>query len=141
MALANIYQSYTKAQVRTDDPQKVLVLLFEGIISFLNKAHSEISDKQYLPAHDNFMKAKNIIVELMCALDMEQGGEIAQNLYNLYWFLFEKIVEADYTKNTATIDMIIPVIRTIKSGWEHMELQNDERGHLRSDTNNLNMKG
>lgn len=141
MALANIYQSYTKAQVRTDDPQKVLILLFEGIISFLNKAHSEIIEKQYLPAHDNFMKAKNIIVELMCALDMEQGGEIAQNLYNLYWFLFEKIVEADYTKNTATIDMIIPVIRTLKSGWENMELQNDERGHLRGDTNGLNVKG
>lgn len=141
MAISHSYNTYTQAQNRTDDPQKVVVLLYEGIITYLNKARAEIEMKHFIPAHEYFMKAKSIVVELMCALDMEQGGEIAQNLYNLYWFLFEKIIESDYTKDVAIIDAIVPVIRTIKSGWEGMEIDREERMRYKSAVVGLNVKG
>ena len=139
--MTNAYQRYTQGNIATEDPQKLIILLYDGIIRFLNLAKVDIENKDYMAANYHFIKARSIITELLSALDLEKGGEIAKNLYALYWFLFEKIVEANMKKDIDTIDEIMPVIKTLKSAWENVSIDMDEKIKYKGSNQGLNLKG
>jgi flagellar protein FliS len=51
---------------------------------------------------------------------MDDGGDIAQNLDQLYEFMITQITEANHQNNPAKIDDVIDIIREIKSAWDQI---------------------
>jgi flagellar protein FliS len=59
-------------------------------------------------------------MELMATLNFDQGGEMAIRLKDLYSFLIFQISEASLRKNPEQIQTILPIIRTMREGWENV---------------------
>jgi flagellar protein FliS len=78
----------------------------------------------------NISLALSIIEALQTSLDKEQGGEIAENLYNLYAYMLNTLLEANLQNDVHKIDEAIKVLITIKEGWDKVpaQLQKNE-GH------------
>jgi flagellar protein FliS len=49
---------------------------------------------------------------------MEKGGELAQNLAELYVFSINQIYLVNATKNPKYLDNVIGILSTLKEGWE-----------------------
>jgi len=120
-------QAYAQTQVATTTNQKELIIMaYDGILRFLNQAKEHMDNQEIESKYNALSRARAIIQELASTLNMDAGGEIARNLWNLYLFFMEKISEANLTNQTEHIDGIIPSIKELRDAWAKMELPEDD---------------
>jgi flagellar protein FliS len=93
-------------------------MLYDGAIQFLNKARVAIQNKNIQESHNNIIGAQKIIAEFMNTLDMKKGGELAQNLYNLYEYMHFTLIQANMKKDIALIDEVLVFLKELKQTWE-----------------------
>src|SRR3569832_1824982 len=62
-------------------------------------------------------------------LDMEKGGDIAQNLDSLYDYIQRRLVVANIDNDTAILDEVVGLLIEIKSAWDALPqiLKTEER--------------
>lgn len=111
-------KQYQTTQVQTATPEKILIMLYDGAIQFLNKAKKEIENENIQEIHNNIIGAQKIIAELMSSLDMEIGGAVAVNLYSLYDYLYSRLVQANIKKDAAVVDEVLVHMKELKQTWE-----------------------
>ncbi|MCB1167142.1 MAG: flagellar export chaperone FliS [Leptospiraceae bacterium] len=121
MALArkSQYDAYKDTEIQTANQGKLIVMLYDGAIRFLRIAQENLNPRTYDVANNNIIKAQDIITELMLSLNME-GGEVAQNLFNLYAYMKKRLLEANMAKDAAIITEVINLIDPLKSAWEEV---------------------
>ncbi len=113
------YQNYKKQEVEGATKGKVVVLLFEGTIKFLRKAAKAVEENNIQDAHNNIVKAENILYELMSTLNME-AGEIADNLMRLYDFMIWQLIEANRDKDKHKIESVIELLIPLCDAWKQI---------------------
>jgi flagellar protein FliS len=92
----------------------------------LSQAKASMAAQEIEPTHIALTKARAIVEELAGTLNMEAGGEIAKNLWNLYAFFMQKITEANFTKDQSHIDGIVPAIAELREAWASLEISKDD---------------
>ena len=116
MAL-NPYQKYQENRIEGSSQGEMIILLYEGCIRFMNEAIVFIEENKIQDAHNKIIKAQRIINELMVTLDFEAGGEIAQNLYNLYDFIMNELIKANIKKEKEGLYNSIEVMQELLDAW------------------------
>lgn len=111
-------KTYKNQRVETASPEAILIMLYEGAIRFLNVAKKAHQDKDMVTYHNQIIKAQQIVFELMTALDLKIGGEIAQNLYALYEYLHYQLIQADMKRDLKLLEEVLTHLRELKSTWE-----------------------
>ena len=110
-------KQYQQTQVQTASPEKILIMLYDGAIQFLNKAKIGIDNMNIEETHNNIVSAQRIISEFMNTLDMKAGGELAKNLYNLYEYLHYRLVQANVKKDPVMVDEVLGHLKDLKQTW------------------------
>jgi flagellar secretion chaperone FliS len=96
------------------------VRLYQGAERFLIQAQAGIHNKQPEMAHVNCQKAKAIFSELLSTLNVENGGEVAGQLKEIYLFLIVKTVEANLRKDAELIARLLPIVATLREAWQQV---------------------
>ena len=118
MALNNPYATYKNNSVTYASKEQLLLMLVEGAVKFAKVGRQAIVDKNIAKAHENIVKAQNIFYELMTTMNVEQGGEWAKVMMNIYDFIVRRLTDANIKKDIAIMDEIIPLIEDVKNTWE-----------------------
>jgi len=113
----NPYAQYQQAQVDTASPERLLLMLYEGAIRFLNAGRKGILERKYEMAHQNIVKAQDILTEFMATLNMKDGGEFAQYLFDLYEYLNSRLTVANIQKDVAIVDEVLGFVRELHEAW------------------------
>jgi len=121
----NRYQTYRQVEVNTTNRGKIIVMLFSGAITFLNKAKGFMEKKDYENKSKFLIKAMNIIEELNVSLDLQKGQDIAKNLKSIYLFLERYLQQANFENDSAKIDKAVSILEKLKSAFEEI-LKNPE---------------
>ena len=116
----NGIQSYRKTDVSTSDPVKLVIMCYEGAIDSLKLAKEKIKEKNYEKKAKAIIKAKDVINELLCSLDFEKGGEIANNLRSLYGYMLKRILYADVNRDMGVFDEVIGMLNELLSAWQEV---------------------
>jgi flagellar protein FliS len=116
-----VTKAYQSTQIETATPGQLIVLMYDGAIRFLSDAARGLARGDYFGLSNGVKRAQLIISELMSALDMDSGGEIAANLVRIYGFLFDSLTEASLDHDQAKIEMVLEHLRTLRSAWEQVE--------------------
>ena len=111
-------KQYQQSQVQTASPEKILIMLYDGAIQFLNKALKAMKEGNIQESHNNNVSAQNIIMEFMNTLDMDIGGDVARNLYGLYEYLHHRLVYANINKDPKAIEEVLRHLKELKETWE-----------------------
>lgn len=111
-------KQYQQTQVQTASPEKLLIMLYDGAIQFLNKAKAGIANKNIEETHNNIIGAQRIISEFMNTLDLNTGGDVARNLYSLYEYLNHRLVQANMKKDESILDEVLGHLKDLKHTWE-----------------------
>ncbi|MBX7058944.1 MAG: flagellar export chaperone FliS [Leptospirales bacterium] len=122
MALArqNSFDAYKTTEIATANQGKLIVMLYDGAVRFLRIAIENMSPRTYDVANANIIKAQDIVTELMLALNMEEGGEIAQNLFSLYAYMKRRLLEANIAKESGGLSEVIGLLEQLRGAWEEV---------------------
>jgi flagellar protein FliS len=113
----NELENYRDAAITTQNKGRLIVILYEGAIKFVNQAIRDIDNKNYEAKGRDIQKAQDIIMELNTVLDMEAGGEIAQNLRSLYNFMSRHLVQANVKSDTQILRDVLSILEELNQGW------------------------
>jgi flagellar secretion chaperone FliS len=112
------YHTYKQTEVSTATPMKLVLMLYDGAISFLARSleYGEAGDVRNRNLSAN--KARAIIEELNHSLNIEVGGELAGHLRRLYLFMNRHLLQATMGNQTAGIREVIDLLTTLREGWQ-----------------------
>ncbi len=130
------YDEYKKTQVETANQGKLIVMLYDGCIKFLNIAIENMEPKSYDIVNNNILKAQDIISELLLSLNMNEGGEISKNLFNLYMFFKKELLDANVKKDADILIKIVKMLKELREAWDKISAN-----ETRSDNINMVNKG
>ena len=114
----NGIRAYQETAVCTQSRGQLVVTLYEGAINFLRQAIADLEQGDYASKGNRIAKATDIILELNTVLDMDKGGQIAQNLRSLYNFMQQHLSEANLKKDAAMVQDVINLLEELKQGWQ-----------------------
>ncbi len=120
MAPTNPYNQYKQTQISTANQGKLIVMLYDGAIKFLNIALDNIEPMRYDIVNTNIIKAQDIITELLLSLNMNEGGEISQNLFSLYMYFKRQLLEANMRKDPEMIKHILKLMKDMRDAWDQI---------------------
>ena len=133
----NAVQQYNKvgvaAGVEEASPHRLIQMLMEGVIEkiAIAKGHMERGETAKKGSHISW--AISIIDGLRASLDLNTGGEIAQNLDDLYDYMTRRLARANIENDADILDEVASLLRSIKAGWDEvparMEQEKQNSGH------------
>ena len=113
----NYQNAYKKASVNTLDQTKLIIMLYDGAIKNASFAVEHMKSGQIEKVHECLIKTKNIVTELMATLNMDRGGDIANNLQSLYSYMFSQLIEANMNKKTEPVVVVIDLLKELRAAW------------------------
>lgn len=129
MSTLNPYlKEYKKNQLETATPEQILILLYDGAINFLNKSKLALEEKNEDAFHKNILGCRNIILEFMNSLDLENGGKVAETLYALYRYYNKILMKSEISGNLDGINEVLRHLADLRETWiKAIEIANQER--------------
>lgn len=119
MAAMRQYQNVnTQAQAADASPHRLIQMLMEGGLTRLAQARGAMEREQFAMKGEFIGKAIGIIGGLRAGLNVEQGGELAQNLDSLYDYMARRLLEANLKNTVEPLDEVAGLLRNVKTGWD-----------------------
>lgn len=111
----NATESYRQAQVNTVGRADITLMLYDGLLRFLDLA-VDMMEKNNIQEKGNYIsRALDIINELDSTLNMEKGGEVAKGLHNLYVITNKNLLMANLKND-------LPMLKSVR---ENMQVVRD----------------
>ena len=118
------WESYRKIATQTASPGQLVLMLYDGAISFLEKALAGFSYTDPLlmnqTINNNILRAQAIINEMNSSLNMEAGEEVAVTFRRLYNYFFHRLREANFAKRKESIEETIARLQVLRDSWAEM---------------------
>lgn len=109
--------AYLQTQVTTTTQGELLLLLYDGAIKFLNQAKEKIAERDYAGKGILISKALDIVNELDGSLNLEKGGELAENLHKLYFYCSTRLLNANLKMDVTFIDEVIKILNGLRGAY------------------------
>ncbi len=120
MAQGRPYQAYQNAQVTTSNQKQLIVMMYDGMDRFLNRAVKSIKEGDIESAHSYLHRTGQILLELLGTLREDKGGEIASSLKRIYIYCYEQVVISNLKKDIRMIREIQQVLDNIRGAWRQI---------------------
>lgn len=112
----NPYNQYKETQIMTASQGKLIVLLYEGAIKFIEGAISALDERKLDTTNNYLLRAQDIVTELALSINFE-GGELATKLYNLYMYFNKELLEANIRKDRAQMVRMKEMLASLLDSW------------------------
>ncbi len=109
--------AYQQTAIATQSKGRLIVMLYDGAIKFMKLAIRELEAGDFAAKGQYIDRAQDVINELNAVLDMESGGEIAQNLRRLYLFMARRLSEANAKRDPQMIREVITLMEELNQSW------------------------
>lgn len=119
---SNYLNTYKQVRVNTAHPGKIVVMLYDELLRQTDLAAQKLREgvRSLDGANTAILKAHDIVTELMVSLDMQNGEDIATQLYNLYDFFGNQLIQANVKKDSSIIEAIRPMIAELRESWSRI---------------------
>ncbi len=115
------FDSYGAVQVATGvataDNVKLILMLFDGLLESLAAARGHMAHGNIAEKSKAIARSTRIILGLQGALDFEKGGELAQNLDELYGYVTRRLVRANAHNDLDILEEVRSLMAEIRDAW------------------------
>lgn len=116
--------SYKATAVSTATPGALILMLFDGALSFIARAEYGFTldslARRNEEVHNNLTKAQSILRELQVSLDLDRGGEFSTQLFGLYDFMIDQLLEANVKKEVDRVQTVKNFLQDLRDAWAEM---------------------
>jgi flagellar protein FliS len=115
-------ESYGQVKVSTgvskSNNVELIQMLFDGLIESLATAKGHIQHNNITEKSKAISRASRIVLGLQGALDFDKGGELANNLNELYNYITRRLLHVNARNDLAALDEIHGLMTEIRGAWE-----------------------
>jgi flagellar secretion chaperone FliS len=115
-------QTYREAAFENAPPIKILRMLYQGALRFLDQAEAEDPAAPASRFGEYLLRADAIVSELRLALLREHAPAITDDLEQLYLFCEERISTALRSRDPAPIRAAREVLANLLEAWKQVEV-------------------
>lgn len=124
------YKAYAAA-TQTVAKTKQVVMLYDAAIKSAQHAREAIEQGDIQTRYNSLVKACDIIFGLQGSLDFENGGEVAQTLYDFYASADARLLSIHRSNDAALCEQVIKDLKLMRDAWLDIDKM-DEEGALKS---------
>ncbi|WP_256936904.1 flagellar export chaperone FliS [Vibrio diabolicus] len=121
MLMDSGYDSYQQvdldAQAAAANPHQLVIMLIDGLLDEVERIRGHLAANRLAEKRSGINKCMNILIGLTSALDDENGGEIAENLRQLYDFCQVELYYASVQNDANRLVNVERVMGNIREGW------------------------
>lgn len=121
-AYTKLAESYGSVQVvtgvATADNIQLIQMLFDGLLESLSTASGHVLNNAIEEKSKALARAGRIVVGLQGALDFERGGELAQNLNELYSYMTRRLFHVNAHNDLDALEEVKALVRDISQAWQ-----------------------
>jgi flagellar secretion chaperone FliS len=103
-------------------PHQLMLMLFDGAIEAMSFTIGAIEQNNLAIRSKQSTRSITIINGMRECLDMQAGGELADNLYALYQYMAQELFRAGVKNDSDTIQNIQTMLKDIRGSWEKIPL-------------------
>jgi len=127
--IAAYQQVDREADIRGSSPHRLIMLLFDGAIAALDDAERNMEQKKIAEKSTAIAKAASIIADgLAASLNLQAGGELAQNLSALYDYMVRRLMMANVQNDVGALREVKALLGEIGEAWREMGSKLDRNG-------------
>jgi flagellar secretion chaperone FliS len=116
----NHSNAYQEVAVQTSSPTKLVVMLYEGAVRFLNESTAAIQANDLERKRHSIDRAVAIVQHLQTTLDVKRGGQVAADLNRLYGYITTRILEGSTRLETAPLEEATKLLNVLLAAWEEL---------------------
>jgi flagellar protein FliS len=124
LAYQNALSTYRETRIKTASQGQLIIMLYDEAIKTLDRglellaAHNRKKNPSNIEKiGKSVMKAQEIITELTVSLDFEQGGDIARNLFSLYTWFNQELLEANIRLDIQRMTVVRDMMNELRGAW------------------------
>lgn len=122
-AAKNGLDRYKRSAVDGASPIRLIVMLYDGALKNLEQGKAAMADRDIFTQNEKIKRAQECVSELISSLNMEAGGEVAQNLLSLYTFIYNTLFEANVNDDPEMLDQCAELLSDLRSSWAELDAQ------------------
>lgn len=116
-AMAAYQTTQAHSGVEGASAHRLITLLLEGAVERIAKAKGHMERGERGPQGELIGKVIDIVASLDAYLDVEKGGEVAQNLESLYDYMVRKLFDANKNSSLDELSEVESLLLEIREGW------------------------
>ena len=122
MAPRNAAQAYARIGLETGviaaNPHRLVLMLFDGALCAIADADTHLIEGRIADRGEAISRAIAIITDgLAASLDLDQGGRIAGNLFELYDYMSRRLLEASLRNDRAALLEVSQLLGELRTSW------------------------
>lgn len=121
MLMDSGYDSYHNvnldAQAAAANPHQLVIMLIDGLLDEVERIRGHLAANRLAEKGIAINKCMNILIGLSSALDEDNGGEIAENLRDLYDFCQMELYTISVKNDAERLVNVERVMGNIREGW------------------------
>lgn len=114
------YQDMKINSAKNADPYELIQMVYNAILGKITEAKAGIGRNDIALKGKLISEVIVLLGSLEESLDMESGGDISNNLGNLYQFCSTHMVAANVDNDIAKLDEVHSIILTLKEAWDQI---------------------
>ncbi|DAB29064.1 MAG TPA: flagellar protein FliS [Sulfurimonas sp. UBA12504] len=107
---------YTQNNIGIESPQKLVEMMYEGVLRFNAQAKKAIKDGNIEKQTYWINRSVAVIVELISVLDVKQG-DIVLYLDGLYNYEIRLLMQANMKEDISKLDEVSNVFKSLLEAW------------------------
>lgn len=111
------YNTYTQNNVGIESPEKLIQMMYEGILRFNMQAKRSINEGNIERRTYWINRSNAVLTELINVLDYSQG-DISHYLSGLYTYQLRLLIEANIHNDSTKIDEVNGVVKGLLEAWK-----------------------
>lgn len=116
-ALQSYGQVQVQAGVEDASPHRLIGMLYEGLLTRIAQAKGALLQNDVATKGRKVSEAINILMGLREFLDLDNGGEVAENLDALYDYIQRTLTQAHLKNDEAKFDECRDLLLPITGAW------------------------
>ena len=118
-----------QTRAATMDQHELVAMMYEGILESVARARGAMQQGDTETKVAEIQRAVRILQEgLRTSLDLDNGGELAANLANLYDYCVLRLAQANGRNDEAALAEVARLIKPIADAWREMRAPGGSAG-------------
>jgi flagellar protein FliS len=116
-------QAYRESEITGDNPVHLVVLLYDQLLRDLYRALDAFANQDIPRRCQELDHALVVLAQLQGTLNLESGGEVAQNLDHFYHLVRDNLLRAGLDGSVELLEKQWRQILAVREAWLEVERQ------------------
>ncbi|MEW5797146.1 MAG: flagellar export chaperone FliS [Candidatus Zixiibacteriota bacterium] len=120
-------QAYRVADTMGKSQLDLILMVYDGAVKALALAAKYYGDGDTRSGYEQMQSAKRMVTHLHTTLDVQKGGQVAQNLARMYAWIIGELISLEATKDLDRIAKVGDVLSNLRSAWAALKQKRSDR--------------